>query len=81
MKTIDIHTKLIEGYLDLLRNLNPSSKLELISLLSKSVKADLRNKKQSFDKAFGTFESKESAEEVISKIHKSRKFNRQIEQF
>jgi hypothetical protein len=80
MKPIDINTTLIEGYLQLLNNLSPDNKLDLISKLTLSVKTDISHKKKSFYKAFGAWDSKLSAEEIIKDIRSSRKFNHQIEQ-
>lgn len=81
MKAVDINTTLIEGYLRLLENLSPDNKLDLISKLTLSVKADFTNKKKSFYKAYGAWDSKESADEMIKDIRNSRNFNRQIEEF
>ena len=80
MKAIDINTTLIEGYLRLLENLSANNKLDLISKLSLSVKTDSTDKKKSFYKAFGAWESKQSADQIISDIRNSRTFNRQIEE-
>jgi hypothetical protein len=79
-KTIDINTTLIDGYLRLLGNLSPSDKLDLISKLTLSVKTDIANRSDSFYKAFGAWESKQSADEIISDIRATRTFNRQTEQ-
>lgn len=81
MKVIDIDTTLIDGYLGLLDNLSPSSKLDLISKLTLSIKADITDRKKSFYTAFGAWESKQSADEIISNIRNSRTFERQVEQF
>jgi len=81
MKAIDINTTLIEGYLRLLGNLSPNNKLDLISKLTLSIKTDITGRKKSFFKAFGAWESKQSADEIINDIRNSRSFNRQIEQF
>jgi len=81
MKATDINTTLIEGYLRLLGNLSPNNKLDLISKLTLSVKTDITGRKKSFFKAFGAWESKQSADEIINDIRNSRSFNRQIEQF
>lgn len=81
MKVIDIDTTLIDGYLRLLDNLSPSSKLDLISKLTLSIKADITDRKKSFYTAFGAWESKQSADEIISDIRNSRTFERQVEQF
>jgi len=79
MKAIDINTTLIEGYLRLLDNLSPKNKLDLISKLTLTVKDDLADKKKSFYKAFGAWESSQSANEIINEIRSSRTFNREIE--
>ncbi|MGL5891094.1 MAG: hypothetical protein ACRC3B_14490 [Bacteroidia bacterium] len=81
MKSLDINTALIDGYLKLLDNLSPSNKLDLISKLTLSVKTDLNDKKTQFYSAFGAWDKKESAEYIIDSIKKSRTFNRQSESF
>lgn len=80
METIDINTTLIEGYLRLLSNLSPNNKLELISRLTISIKTDISERKSSFYKAFGAWESKQSADDIIDEIYQSRTFDRRIEQ-
>jgi hypothetical protein len=81
MKTKTANTTIIDGYVELLENLSPSNKLDLIAKLTASIKIDLTNKKTSFKKAFGAFESTKSAEEIIDDIRNSRVLNRQIEAF
>lgn len=81
MKTPDINASIINGYLQMLDNLSPDLKLDLISKLTQSVKTDMKAKKSAFKKAFGEFVSKKSAEEIIEEIRSSRTFNRQIESF
>jgi hypothetical protein len=71
MRTTQINT-IIDGYVGLLSNLSTSNKLDLISKLTASVKVDLTNKKSSFKKSFGAFESSKSAEEIIDEIRSSR---------
>ena len=71
MKSEDTDTTIIDGYLQLLDNLSPNSKLDLISRLSASVKSDLTDKKTRFQNAFGAFESENSAEEIIEEIRRS----------
>ena len=80
MKAIDINTTLIEGYLQMLDNLSPSNKLDLISKLTQSVKTDITDRKKSFYEAFGAWDSKQTAEEIIEDIRKSRTIKRKIEQ-
>ena len=81
MKAIDINTTLIDGYLRLLDNLSPTSKLDLISKLTLSVKADITDRKKYFYKAFGAWDSKQTADEIIQDVRNSRILNRQIESF
>jgi hypothetical protein len=81
MKTAENNTTIVDGYIGLLDNLSPNNKLDLISKLTVSVKTDLAKKKSTFKKAFGAFDSKKSAEEIIAEIRGSRVFNRQIESF
>lgn len=72
---------IIKGYAELLENLSPTNKLELISKLSDSIKSDLKNRKNSFKKAYGAFESDQSAEEIIEDLRRNRNLNRHIESF
>ncbi|MES2730368.1 MAG: hypothetical protein V4714_01425 [Bacteroidota bacterium] len=81
MKSIDINSRLIDGYLKLLNNLSPANKLDLISKLTLSVKTDITDKKKSFYNAFGAWESNESAEKIIEDIRSRRIFDRQTEEF
>jgi hypothetical protein len=81
MKALDINTTLIEGYLKLLDNLSPGNKLDLISKLTLSVKSDMIDRKKSFYKAFGAWESAQTADEIIADIRNSRTFNRKNESF
>ena len=80
MKAVDINNTIIDGYIRLLDNLSPNNKLDLISKLTLSVKSDISEKKKSFYKAFGAWDSKQTAEQIIKEIRNSRTFNRQIEE-
>lgn len=80
MKAIDLNKTLVEGYLRLLANLSTDHKLDLISKLTLSVKKDIAKNNSSFFKAFGAWESDQSAEKIITEIRSSRYNNRQIEQ-
>ena len=81
MKITEINTTIVDGYVGLLDNLSTNNKLDLITKLTASVKTDLTNKKSSFKKSFGAFDSKKSAEEIIEEIRSSRVSTRQIESF
>ena len=80
MKTTDIDTFLIENYLGLLKNLSPGTKRNLITKITKTLTLDFPEKKKSINDAFGAWESKESAEEILIELRESRNFNRKIEQ-
>nr|MBS0038557.1 hypothetical protein [Saprospiraceae bacterium] len=79
MKTADFNNRIIDGYLKLLKNLDPSSKLDLISKLTKSIKSDLKDRKNAFEKAFGAWDNSENADTINKEIRNSRSFNRKIE--
>ena len=81
MKTSKVNTAIVDGYVRLLDNLSATSKLDLISRLTASVKADLTDKRSSLKKSFGAFDSEKSAEEIIEEIRGSRVSTRQIESF
>jgi hypothetical protein len=81
MRTAEINTIIVDGYVGLSDNLSTNDKLDLISKLTDSVKSDLTNKKSSFKKSFGAFESKKTAEKIIKEIRNSRVSTRQIESF
>lgn len=81
MSATEVNTTIVDGYVGLLDNLSTNNKLDLISKLTASVKTDLTNKKSSFKKAFGAFDAKKSAEEIIEEIRNSRLSTRQIESF
>ncbi|KGO92656.1 hypothetical protein [Flavobacterium subsaxonicum] len=72
MKSAEINTSIIDGYVGLLDNLSASNKLDLISKLTKSIKTDLTKEKTLFSKSFGAFKSDNSAEEIIEDIRSSR---------
>jgi hypothetical protein len=81
MKAAETNTTIVDGYIGLLDNLSPGNKLDLISKLSASIKVDLSNKKSSFKKAFGAFESNNTADLINTEIRNSRISARQIESF
>ena len=76
-----MNISIIDGYVRLLGNLSPSSKLDLIAKLTASLKSDQKDNKSSFKKAFGAFESSRTADEIIEDIRNSRVSDRKIEPF
>lgn len=78
MKIPEINTTIVDGYVGLLDNLSTNNKLDLISKLTASVKTDLTNKKSSFKKSFGAFDSKKTADEIIDEIRNSKVSTRQM---
>jgi hypothetical protein len=81
MKAVDINTRLIDHYFELLKNFNTISKLDLISKLTQSTKSDLGNKKNAFDEACGAWDDNDTAGDLVSSIREARCFNRNIEKF
>lgn len=79
MKTIDTNSMLVQSYLSILEKLNPESQLDLISKLSENLKKGNKRGKNTFQKAFGAWDTRDSSEELIQTIRKSRKLNRKIE--
>lgn len=65
-------------YFGVLKNLNAVSKLDLISQLSLSLKAD-KTDNTSLESLFGAYKSEETADEIIAQLRLSRVSNRNIE--
>ena len=78
MKAIDLNSKLIDSYINLLKNLNATAKLDLIAKLSQSLKNGFDKKTNSFGDAFGAWDSNESGEKLANSLRESRRFNRRI---
>jgi len=81
MKTTSLNLNMINNYYELLKNLSPDNKLELIALLSRSILGIRQKNNGVLKKTFGAFNSDETAEEIIRKIKKSRNFSRKLESF
>jgi hypothetical protein len=81
MATTEINTTIVEGYANLLASLSTTNKLDLIARLTASVKTDLFTKQSVFKKAFGAFDSSQTAEDINEDIRNNRLFIRQIESF
>jgi hypothetical protein len=78
MKAIDLNARLIDSYINLVKNLNVSAKLDLIAKLTQSLKNSFDKKNNSFDEAFGAWDSNESGEKLAKSLRESRRFNRRI---
>lgn len=76
MKTADFDTNMIDSYFNLLKDLSPNSKLELIARLSKSLKTKKVTKDDSWKKLFGALELDTSADEFLADLKNERKFSR-----
>jgi hypothetical protein len=74
-----INTHILDSYMAFLDTLSPGAKLDLISKLTQSLKAEIKPKENVFDSSFGAWSGNESAEDIIKGIRDSRTFNRQIE--
>jgi hypothetical protein len=69
-------SKVIEGYIRLINTLSPELRRRLVEEIG-SGKTNLR----SFKKAFGAWDSAETAEDIIVKIKESRRFSRTQDSF
>jgi hypothetical protein len=65
---------IIENYFGLFESLDAMSKLELIEKLTKSLKAETKNKENNFYKSFGAFSTEKTSDEINADIKSSRKF-------
>jgi len=81
MQTVDINKKLVDSYLELLRNLSPNSKLDLISKLSDSLKSGKSKKANSLKSLSGDFIPEKTADEIIGDLKEARNFTRETESF
>ncbi|TKK71768.1 hypothetical protein FC093_01735 [Ilyomonas limi] len=72
------HISLADYYFGLLKNLNPDSKLDLISKLSQSLKKSDEPPEVSLQSLFGAYKSEDTADEIIEQLRASRVFNRNI---
>ena len=79
MSTSFQHINLADYYFRFLKNLNPNSKLDLISKLSQSLKNDEQTSDTSLQSLFGAYKSEETADEIIAELRASRVFTRNIE--
>ena len=68
-------------YFGFLKNLKHDSKLDLITKLSESLKMSEKKENSSLKSLFGTWQSEETAEEIISELRSSRTFDRKTEPF
>lgn len=69
-----------DNYFDMLKNLSPDIKLELISRMSESMRTERTHDKESWKNLFGAFQSEHTAEEIIADLRKYRYVNREIEE-
>ncbi|NGM60913.1 hypothetical protein G5B30_03170 [Sphingobacterium sp. SGG-5] len=81
MKTADLNTTLIDSYYTLLKSLSPNNKLELIARLSKSMKTSKKREKEvSLESLYGSWESDQTADELIAELKAARNFTRKREE-
>ena len=73
------HISLADYYFGFLKDLNPDSKLDLISKLSQSLKNVDKAAEVSLQSLFGAYKSEETADEIIEELRASRVFNHNIE--
>ena len=68
-----------DNYFGMIKNLSPDVKLELISRISDSLREPSSQENDSWKKLFGAYDSRQTAEEIIDDLEKSRFTKRQIE--
>lgn len=78
MNTSELHNKIADSYLHLMQNLSVDAKLDLIAKLSLSLKTTNTNK-HSIEYYCGSWQTEDTAEEIIDNMRQSRTFNRKIE--
>ncbi|SFA58545.1 hypothetical protein SAMN04488511_119100 [Pedobacter suwonensis] len=77
MKTADININLIDSYFTLLKSLSTDNKLELIARLSESMKTTERKEKEiSLDALYGSWDSDQTADELVAELKAARNFTR-----
>jgi hypothetical protein len=81
MNSISQNISIAEFYIGFLNNLNSSSKLDLISKLSQSLKDTENKQATTLQSLFGAYKSEETAEDIIEELRASRIFNRKTETF
>lgn len=69
----------MNNYWGLLKNLRTSWKITLIEKLQQSLAQGTSSKTHTIQKAFGAWESSESADNLIENLRNSRSTNREIE--
>ncbi len=75
MKAININTSLVDNYYAILKSLSPNNKLELIARLSNSMKITQKeNDEISLDTLYGSWDSDDTAEEIIAELKSARSF-------
>jgi hypothetical protein len=72
---------IISTYSGLFEGLSTISKIELIELLTKSLKKQVTDKEKDFFQSFGAFTTEKNADEMIAEIKKSRKFTQKDLEF
>ena len=73
------NSDILNGYWGLIKTLNTGWKLDLIERLTQSVRKNLLKSSNSMKLSFGAWESKSTAEEIITELRNSRTTNREIE--
>nr|WP_294950483.1 hypothetical protein [uncultured Mucilaginibacter sp.] len=81
MQALDSNRKLIDGYLELFKNLSSSNKLELISGLADSLNAGATENHNSLSALVSDFIPEKSADVIIDELKAARSFTRDTDAF
>jgi hypothetical protein len=75
------NTVLLENYTGLLNSLSREYKMKLVEYLTTDIKNNVVPEADWIDRLYGSFVSDKSAEDMISEIRSSRRFNRRALEF
>ena len=81
MKTADLNTALIDSYYNLLKNLSPDNKLELIARLARSMQTTSNRENEiPLESLYGSWQSEQTSDELIDELKSVRNFTRSREE-
>ncbi len=80
MKT-QVNPTAMEQFVHLTENLSLEQKLELITLLTESVKTDIKNKKSLIRESVKTLKTHEISENILQEIRNNPMFSKPLSEF
>ena len=81
MKTADLNTALIDSYYNLLKNLSPDNKLELIARLARSMQTTSNRENEiPLESLYDSWQSEQTSDELIDELKSARNFTHSREE-